>query len=205
MRYLWNDNPGKISMFALRAARLTAVIPLIDKHVTVSSLPKQLPIILRNDDDSSWTLGAAAAIAKTADRTTNTFILVDFAFLRFDEHENFGWSGVTLNCSFKRSQLIWWVIDGAAAFLYWSRTFDFHAAEARCAYHLLGMLSSISFFLCVSVGAFAWHDPWVPHSQCVNRGSSLFTCTGALVCDDHGHWNFSEPLWLRLQFFIRRK
>lgn len=81
MRYLWNDTPGKISMLALRAARFNAVIPLIDKHVTVSSLPKQLAIILRNDAESSLTLfalGAAQAMAKTADNTTNTFILLCF-------------------------------------------------------------------------------------------------------------------------------
>lgn len=79
VRYLWKETPGKMSMLALRAARFNAVIPLIDKHVTVSSLPKQLPSILRNDDDSSLTLltpGAAQAMAKTADNTTNTFILI---------------------------------------------------------------------------------------------------------------------------------
>lgn len=79
LRYLWNETPGKISMFALRAARFNAVIPLIDKHVTVSSLAKQFAIILRNDDGSLTLLtpGAAAANAKTADKTTNTFILID--------------------------------------------------------------------------------------------------------------------------------
>lgn len=78
-------------MFALRAARFNAVIPLIDKHVTVSSLAKQFAIILRNDDGSSTLLtpGAAAANAKTADNTTNTFILdlIDFFFELFFVHK----------------------------------------------------------------------------------------------------------------------
>lgn len=75
--YLWNETPGKISIFALRAARFIAVIPLIVKHVTVSSLFKQFENNLRNVDDSSL-VGAATATANTADKTINTFILIGF-------------------------------------------------------------------------------------------------------------------------------
>lgn len=84
---LWNETPGKISMLALRAARFIAVIPLTEKHVIASSLLKQFAIILRNDADSSlilFTPGAATAIAKTADKTTNTFIL--FFFLNLNKY-----------------------------------------------------------------------------------------------------------------------
>lgn len=62
-------------MFALRAARFIAVIPLIVKHVTASSLFKQFENNLRNVDESSF-VGAAKATAKRTDRTTNTFILI---------------------------------------------------------------------------------------------------------------------------------
>lgn len=82
--YLWNETPGNKSMLALRAARFNAVIPLIDKHVNVSSLSKQFATILRIDVGSSL-VGAAAAIAKIADRTMNAFILyvLDFFSLNF--------------------------------------------------------------------------------------------------------------------------
>lgn len=42
--YLLNETPGKMSMLALRAMRFNDVIPLIDKHVSVSSLVRQFAI-----------------------------------------------------------------------------------------------------------------------------------------------------------------
>lgn len=81
--HLWNDSPGKISIFAMSAARFNATIPLIDKHVTVSLLAKQLAITLRNVVESSAliTPGAATANAKTLDNITNTFILNQFSLI----------------------------------------------------------------------------------------------------------------------------
>lgn len=86
--YLCNETPGNNSMLALRAARFNAVIPLTDKHEKVSSLSKQLAIDLRNDDDSS-AVGAAAAIAKTADRTINAFILSILFLIVVSLHKTF--------------------------------------------------------------------------------------------------------------------
>lgn len=82
--YLLNETPGKMSMLALRAMRFNDVIPLIDKHVSVSSLVRQFAINWRNDAESSATFetpGAATANANTADNTTNTFIFIDWFFL----------------------------------------------------------------------------------------------------------------------------
>lgn len=74
---MWIDTPGKISNCAIRAARFNAVIPSIDKHVTVSLLAKQLAIILRNIDGlpTLFTPGEAALSAKTAKNIANTSIL----------------------------------------------------------------------------------------------------------------------------------
>lgn len=83
---MWIDTPGKISNFAIRAARFNAVIPSIDKHVTVSLLAKQLAIILRNIDGlpTLFTPGEAALSAKTAKNIANTSILnVFFASIFF--------------------------------------------------------------------------------------------------------------------------
>lgn len=81
--YLWNVNPGKISMFVLRAARFNADIPLTDKHVNISSLFKQFANILRNDIGSSF-VGAATATANIADNTKNAFILIEIFFFHFN-------------------------------------------------------------------------------------------------------------------------
>lgn len=64
----------------MRAARFNAVIPLIDKHVIVSVLAKQVEMISRKFDGLSTlvTPGAAAVSAKTVDITTNTSILNGF-------------------------------------------------------------------------------------------------------------------------------
>lgn len=75
---LWIDIPGMISIFALRAARFNAKIPLTEKHVIVSLLAIQLSTVLRKIDGLSKLLtpGATATNTKvqTADNITNTSI-----------------------------------------------------------------------------------------------------------------------------------
>lgn len=78
--YLRIETPGKNSIFlSICAARFKAVIPLTDKHVTVSLLAKQLATI-------DWNVGGlskpATANAKTADNTTNNSILNDSMLLK---------------------------------------------------------------------------------------------------------------------------
>lgn len=112
--YLLNETPGKISIFALRAARFIAVIPLTVKHVTISSLAKQFENNLRNADDSSL-VGAATATAKTADKTMNTFILICLLLffllllntkLRFFFPRKNSWA-FKLNWSIECSRTLW--------------------------------------------------------------------------------------------------
>lgn len=85
------NTPGKISSFGMRATRFNAAIPLIDRHVIVSLLSKQLEITLLNIGPFSTLSTPRVIMANAKEIVTNTFIFIYYLLVfrfYFFVHQN---------------------------------------------------------------------------------------------------------------------